>query len=184
MDDSFELIIYIIFIALSLVGGLYKNYAKKKAEQSKRQSPPPAFDDTDIQDYNTEPQDEYKPSPRINPFEEFIRQQLEETKPEPKPIQKVVEEPKIPENKYQSASSKLDVILNEGNASFQNTAKELVSDNMFEPDFSISDPFAQESSPITDMIFQEEIGNRKNAIDDFDLKKAIIYSEIINRPNH
>lgn len=184
MEDSFEIIIYIIFIALSLLGGLYKNYAKKKAEQQQRQSPPPDIDEVDIHDYHTEPPEEYQPTPKRNPFEEFIRQQLEAAEPEPQPVSVEIEEPEISESKSQKANILLDSSTKEGAAVFKSTSEELVSDNMHEPDFSISDPFIDESSPITDMIADEEIAQVNKVRAEFDLKKAVIYSEILSRPKH
>lgn len=185
MEDAFEFIIYLIFIVLSLVGGLYKNYTKKKAEERQRQQTPSQVDQQEeYTDVYNDPFEEYDTEPKRNPFEEFIRQQLEgaETETvleEPTPQPYVETETQKPEfSKTQVASAK------EGNAVFESTNKELISDELLKHDFSISEHLEKYNDEISDVIGANEIKDENQLLDEFDLKKAVIYSEIIRRPDH
>lgn len=180
MEDAFEILIYVVFIVISLIGGLYKNYAKKKEEQRKRQAPTVQYDESD--EYNTVPGplDEPQTAPKRNPFEEFIRQQLEMNEPEPR----VVKEFEVEDSTDLVNKAKIEASKKEGNAVFQSTAQEIISDNMNDPDFSITDYFATEISPISNSIKDGEISDVDDLMSNFDLKKAVVYSEIVNRPKY
>jgi hypothetical protein len=174
MEDLFEVLIYIFFIAASLIGGLYKNYAKKKQEEAKvnRRRELSQQEAYESPTYEDEPPG--NPT-YTNPLEEFLKEQFDlEFDNEQKD-----KFPELEEEKVVEAPERLQP---EGKAVFENPTQTLLSDNMKEEGFSITNAIEEmeteamrieNNNPIYDGPFDEQ---------PFDLKKAIIYSEIINRP--
>lgn len=174
MDDIFEVLIYLFFIGASVIGGIYKNYAKKKEEEKKRRRM--AESQTSNQEFVSEDTQEAS-VPRS--LEDFLREQFEgEMEREEEvvfspPVQEVIE-PRAEEPKLET--------LNEGEAAFQITTDTLLSDNLNDSNFSITDLInAQEKNPI----YENEISDSESAdmgdLEEFDGAKAVIYSEILNR---
>ena len=194
MDDGFEILIYILFIVVSILGGLYKNYAKRKEEEArrlKRQQADGEYTESQSSNREREFQSEFEERsqqepqrPVTNPFEEFLRQQMEIIEePVPEPPEEVVL------SESQENKLNLDSVGIEGAAVFESTANELLSDNMQEQDFSITNSiesieslgevYNYDYNKITD----NEISDIESVIEEFDGKKAIIYAEILKRPD-
>lgn len=173
MDDIFEVLIYILFIGASVIGGIYKNYAKKKAEEQKRQGMQEAVSEQRIGEPNTKPENRTS-MPRS--LEDFLRDQFEME-------METVEDSEIEENETHVKEPEKEASAKEGVAAFENTTTSLFSDNMQDEGFSITNAINnQEESGI----FMEEIGDESSGIfnddEEFDAKKAIVYSEILKRP--
>lgn len=185
MEDAFEFIIYLVFIVLSLVGGLYKNYAKKKAEQRQRQQTQ-SQEDTheEYPEAYSDPFEEPDTHQKRNPFEEFIRQQLEVVEPETMVEEAPKPPPEVKETLMPDLSASQQASTKEGNAVFESTNQELISDELLKPDFSITEHLEQNSDEIKDVIGMDEIKDENQLLEAFDLKEAIIYSELIRRPEY
>ncbi|MBN2350106.1 MAG: hypothetical protein JXJ22_14800 [Bacteroidales bacterium] len=168
MEDSVETIIYIVITIIAIVASVYRNKAKKEQTAPKNIF----FPDLEM---DTEPEYEQQ---RENPTEEYLSP-LEEILLGKQPEPEIYKEPEIisePESKQI-----------EGEAVFEETKNLLISDDIsHEGSAEVS---AEESGDMS-----EEISKYKfydyNAIKDteedvterdFDLKKAVIYSEILNR---
>jgi len=175
MEDITELLIYIAFIVLSMIGGLYKNYAKRKAEEKKMMR---REEDHVISDSHVPTQAEEKQV--TNPFEEMIRKGMEDFFEEPVAEESIADESEIVGTE----------ISKEGEAVFNVTEEELLSDNMREEGFSITDELAEKEKSDVDSIkdteykYKEEELKEMSIMDNFDPVDAIIYSEIMQRPNY
>ncbi len=180
MEDRLEVIIYVAFILLSALGSIYKNYSKKKNEQAAKEkrnrvdyrNPPPASPMA-----NPNPRKTVSPKPFPTSIEEFLKQQFEPEEDE------LIEEPEI-RDKIVSNEDKSKTFI-EGDAAFETTNEELLSDNMKEKNFSITEMLKKresvllENDEISDENGSESLA--ENQIGEIDLKQAVIYSEIINR---
>ncbi|QQS52256.1 MAG: hypothetical protein IPM71_05840 [Bacteroidota bacterium] len=179
MEDYIEILIYVLFIAVSVIGGLYKNYAKKKEEQMRR---------TVVREREVEP--EYsKPyaSPTERPIipttlEEFLAQHFDlETVEEEK-------EPESIEGNYKDRKQEIPldrVESTEGTAVFESTRETLLSDINNESDYSRKGML---QSQVMEEIDEDFIKTSEKALYDqkveefhFDAKQAVIYSEILKR---
>lgn len=174
MDDIFEVLIYLLFIGASVIGGIYKNYAKKKEEERKRQRIQEAASQGNVADHDIE----VKSAPSApRTIEDFLREQFElEMEPE-KPQKEIVVESE-PEIKSEASEK-------EGVAAFENTTDTLLSDNLNDKDFSISNEIDKHEKQ--SKILLEEIDDSSSTIfsedEEFDARKAVIYSEIMKRPH-
>lgn len=176
MDDGIELFIYLAFLLLSLVGGIYKNINKKKEKERQRQQNSIPNSKT----YPATPPPIPKPiKQNTNPFEDFLKEKsdIEEEHPV------VSFKDFITENKksFKTKSEKERIVRSEGLSAFESTTEALLSDNMYEDDFSITD----EVNSILEFDYNKsEISSATNdTLFDFDAKKAVIYAEILKRPN-
>lgn len=175
--DGLQVFIYLIVIVASIIGGIVKNSAKKKEEEQRRTRQAEAQ-----QRVNTE--EPVPPQKSSNPFEEFLRRQLEEFEDgskEERDIVEIEEEPVVPV---------VDEEYIEGNAVFSTTEEALLSDNMKEKDFSISDSLKQANNEGEvynfnyNEIAEDEIADQIEKEVFFDARKALIYSEIFKRPKY
>jgi ATPase subunit of ABC transporter with duplicated ATPase domains len=172
MEDILEIIIYLAIFLASIVGGLYKNYSKKKEDERRRQrqanQPQPQI--AEEEDAMFEEPRETIPSS----LEEFLQRQFEMDMSEPEKVEAE------PEADYEEAIVS-ETQAKEGVAAFEATEQALLSDNMKEEGFSITKKLNERE------LASEGIGNAisdfdyNQEIDDFELRKAVIYSEIINR---
>ena len=163
MDNKIEIILYLILGVGALIANVYRNYNKRKMDERKKAKMPsrtgnptpqrqnPIF--PDLETLLGIPKEE----PKVDPWSE-----IDITEPEP--VQNV-----------QNVQNK---IVEEGEAVFEETEEELVSDNMFaEDDFRISD-FVHDTN-------NEEFAYEEKKSDfEFDPIKAVIYSEIMKRPDY
>jgi hypothetical protein len=174
--DGLQIFIYLLVIVASIVGGIVKNSAKKKEEAQRRARQAEAKRRVATEDNEPKP----KPS---NPFEEFLRRQLEEFEEVPveeEEIVEVVSEPDVnTKEKY-----------TEGNAVFNSTSNALLSDNMKEEGFSISNSLEELENEgevynfSYEEITEDEITDKKDEEEFFNARKALIYSEIFKRPEY
>lgn len=173
MDDIFEVLIYVLFIGASVIGGIYKNYTKKKAEEQQRQAMQEVASEQSVDELNTKPE-ERSSMPRN--LEDFLRDQFE-MEMESVENTEIEEEKPIVNGPAQEASAK------EGVAAFENTTAALFSDNLNDKNFSITEAINnQENSAISMEGIDDESSNIFNDDEGFDVKKAIVYSEILKRP--
>ena len=170
MEDIFELLLYIVIAVISIAGGLYKNYAKKKAEGQRQQgwpqtnSSPSSF---------PEPFQENTPQ-YSNPFEEFIQEQLEGDVPESIEYYDETETTEPNDN---------GTYENEGTAVFENTERTILSDDFRNENFSISEELQKQEEEAFYNISEDEIADAPLDLSNkSELRKAIIYSEILKRP--
>jgi hypothetical protein len=180
MDDGLEIFVYLFFIIASIIGAVVKNSAKRK-EEERRKAQRGAAARNNVPTY--ENTGEKKKAGSM--LEEFIRQQLEEFEvPENrKPQEILVDEPALDskEEKY---------IKEEGNAVFDSTDAALLSDNMREENFSISDSISdlEKTGEVYNFnynkIAEDEISDVQKKEEFFDARKALIYSEIFKRPEY
>lgn len=172
MGDRLEIFIYIAFVVLSLAGGLYKNYAKKKENERERQRK------LDANQYK--PSEIPVPPPRrsSNPFENFLREQFDlMEEPKTSTVANEMSPPIINENpKTEQAQS----IISEGVPAFENTAQGLMSDNMPEEDFSLPEELKDMEEFNYNLSDEERSSMEESFI--FDAKYAVIYSEILRKP--
>lgn len=178
--DGLQIFIYLLVIIASIIGGIVKNSAKKKEEQQRRERQAEAKKRmaTEVQ--------EPEPKSSSNPFEEFLRRQLEEFEEEPFVDDVLVEEPSDTVVEP-SANPKKHI---EGNAAFDSTDQALLSDNMKEEGFSISNSIEEIENEgevynfSYDNISEDEITDVKDEEEFFNARKALIYSEIFKRPEY
>ncbi len=180
MEDRLEVIIYVAFILLSAFGSIYKSYSKKKAEQAAKEKRRQTLD------YNTTATQQ-APIPEIrkesttktfpSSLEEFLKQQFE--------MEEEVEESEVPKEIVSDKLKTKATESNEGKAVFESTSEELLSDDMNRKDFSITEMLKNREPVLLEDEENSDINNcesgRKYQLCDFDLKQAVIYSEIINR---
>lgn len=176
MEDIFELIIYGLVLLASAVGGIYKNYANKKANERKKQR-----EANQPQSAPADPwaEDEPETAPPTS-FEEFIRRQLEDepvVTPEKKaPLTVQEQKAKVTEKEHASQS--------EGIAAFESTSQTLISDDVY-LDKVIQSAEYSDPDEINDMaIYDTEASALPGFVDEFDAKQAVIYSEILKRPEY
>ncbi len=182
MDDYIEILIYVLFIAVSIIGGLYKNYAKKKEEQMRR---------TVAREREMQP--EY-PTPKASPsgrptipttLEEFLAQHFDiETEEEE-------ETPELVESKYEKPLKDLpldSIETPEGTPAFETTRKTLLSDINNESDYSRKGMLESQVMDELDEDFiktsEKELYNQKEEVFHFDAMQAVIYSEILKRQEY
>lgn len=178
-EDLLDILPYAILILISIIGGVVKNLEKKKSEQQKRY-------EADSRDYTFEdekPQPEKRP---LSPLEEFLRRQIEQVDSAPENGTQYIDtddEDIIPDetDRKQEIYEKSDTNgAVEGTAVFESTSDSMLSDNMNEPDFSISDEVRD--MEVFNYDKEEEIPEDESILEDFDPLKAVLYSEIISRP--
>lgn len=175
MEDFFDILIYLLLIGASVVGGIYKNYAKKKEEERRRRQ----MDEAQPAYVDSAPQQE-KDTAIPRSLEDFLKEQFEmemDTEPQETVL---MPQPEVQVDTPEPVEEKLET-LNEGTAAFEETTKALFSDNFKDKDFSITDILSkQETNPIYD---QDISDNNITMIGDeeFDGRKAIIYSEIMRK---
>lgn len=145
MDDP-ELIIYIIFLAVSLLGGVYKNFKKN---QDRKNAPEPVMETTEMDDME----------------EMFERQRQEEE------IARAFEEERRRiENKRLTEEKEALILKDETARSVSFARRESSRQKRTESASSGLEP-----------VIEESISTQFD-LEDFDVRKAIIYSEILNPP--
>jgi len=169
MDDFFEVLIYLLFIGASVIGGIYKNYAKKKAEERKRQQMSEVVPHSDYKEQEVKSQPSMPKS-----IEDYLREQFEfEMETEEVSEANIEPEPDL----------KPEAPKKERVAAFEKTTDTLLSDNLQDKDFSISDEIDKHERN-SDKLFAEIDDSHSPIFSDeeeFDAQKAVIYSEIMMR---
>lgn len=177
MDNGLEIFVYLIVIVVSIIGAVVKNSAKRKEEEQRKAQRAAASRNTTTYEGTTT--EKKKPASML---EEFIRQQLGDfEEPEFRRPQEVEVDKPVVNNKEER-------YVEEGNAVFDTTEAALLSDDMQEDDFSISDSI-NESEQLGEIynfnynkIAENEISDVQKKEEFFDARKALIYSEIFKRP--
>ncbi len=159
MEDFIEVIIYIIITIVAIVGSVFKN----KAGKDKQKQPEEAFfPDLDKGSGGMEPRDLFE--------EKRISDEKYVIDTEDKPVPFSVEE----ENEEEMYN-----YLEEGESAFQSTSDSLLSDDQ---PLDIVDLHEKEiEDDITRQSISDFIDEKDMTEQDFNLREAIVYSEIINR---
>jgi hypothetical protein len=168
MEDIVGIIIYLLLAVIGILASVYRQKNRRKAAK-----PPPiptAPVDTEVADsYDTE----------FDPFAGFFE-----------------EKPAVPQQEYMTAEEESEVQelqteekadiknLDEGEAVFKETKETLISDDVqYEsPDVFAEVEYGDESaSLLEDGDLTKDHAKPQEEKEEFDLKKAIIYSEILKR---
>lgn len=159
-----EILIYIIALIVGLALNAYRNYNKRKAKELQQQGGEepefpevlfePVFDEQEPRYEETEVQEEIKPVPEVDEVNKELTEVVESELAIDKPEKE------------------------EGVAAFSSTEQQLISDDINESSIQLSDIY----STITEG--EIKIGDYKepeisDAVE-FDLRKAVILSEILN----
>ena len=167
MENRIEIILYLILGLGALLGNAYRSYNKKKQQEQRKQMAERNAD----QKYNPPPS-RPKTSPMFPDLETLLGIPKEE------PVEEVIpEEMQFEVMSEPSAHSKA---VEEGEAVFQSTEEELVTDDLLaEDDFSITE-FLQQKENENHFNYPEE---EENSFE-FEPLKAVLYSEILKRPEY
>jgi hypothetical protein len=198
MDKGIDLWIYIFFIIVSVIGGIIKNISKKKEEEAQRQRRKTVANQ-DVPSTSMPPIS--GPQKTTNPFEEFLRRQLEQfEEPEEEPLDNIPTYKPQPIDTIPSVKTQpIDTIptgkspsieytpmnleaVNEGEAAFESTTKEIYSDTIFENGFSFSNEIADQKAFEYDTIAKGDLTELHEEMVEFDASQAVVYSEILRRP--
>lgn len=198
MDDGIEILIYIFFILISVIGGIVKNVSKKKEEERKRNRRA----ETVQRETDSSLPPVGGPQTTVNPFEEFLRRQLEQFE---EPVEEEVLD-SVPTVKSQpidsiptSKSQPIDTVpsyinppveytplkselIVEGVSAFESAENKSYTDNYFEKDFSLKSEIKDLEKFEYDAIAKGELTDIHEEMAEFEALKAVIYSEIIKRP--
>lgn len=167
MEDKLEYILYLILGLGALAANIYKNYDKRKREQKRKEM---ANNDEfpDIEPPQPRPQSH----PVFPDLETLLGIPKEEPEAEVEFNEEQIEEPEkvvVPSQ-----------VVKEGEAVFHKTEEELVTDNLLaEKDFSISE-FVQRKEK--ESLLETE-DDEKSPFE-FEPLQAVIYSEILKRPEY
>lgn len=174
MDIDFDTIIYIIILALSALGGIYKNYVKKKNAEREMQPASSSNQEFEYDSPSASNSDYGAPEPQqtMTPFEEFMRRQLDVSNT----VEETVHEPEEINERFDSDR--------EGVAVFANTDNALLSDDTAKSTIEFSGGIQDIQEFNYDEIANGEISDHSEIIHEFDIKKAVIYSEILKRPKY
>ena len=171
-NNHWDLLIYLIIGIISLIGGIYKNAGKKQeAERQRQQKAGIPSSENDSEGF---PEGKTKP---MDPFEEFIRRQLgqmEEEKPVPAPLKAGPK--KVPVNKPALEPTQI-----EGEASFDTTKRIMNPEKITDESFFEYDQIKSMEEFDYNLLAKGEIHDIDAEPVDFDPKKAIVFSEILNR---
>lgn len=163
-NGNLEIIFYIIAAIVGLAVNAYRNYSKKKAGEMKG----PVEEEPDFPEVLFEPvipKQEYMWEEEINEETGQTQEWIESREEDEGLMEKVevTDNPKIPE----------------GVAALNITREQLNPDNLTEDDSPISDFFSKEEI-YTDKEISDSVEEDLSEEDAFDLRKAVIYSEILN----
>jgi len=157
-NGSLEIVIYVILMVAGLAASAYRNYMKKKGQQQKMPGeampdfPESAFDTV----YDSEESSEEEAYNDSSIAVEFIEPEEPEKEPE-----LLLSEQKLVKEK----------IASEGEAVFESTKNEMLAEDYLESQRKdLSDSFEYDYNKESDESEDSE---------GFDLKKAVIYSEIM-----
>lgn len=187
MEDSKDLIIYLIFIAISILASVYKSITKKREDQKRAETAR----------RQQEMMEDEVPGETVNPFEEFLKRQFEEFEepeenyPLPEPVNETVVDEPVKPQVHRAKEPILDTITKEGMASFQNTTDAMSSATvvgsihqfgMFPEAEAAAATTIRDEIHLVDIavIDQEEEDN----IPEFDAVNAVIFSEILRRKDY
>ncbi|MBN1599890.1 MAG: hypothetical protein JW894_16460 [Bacteroidales bacterium] len=155
-NDFLDILIYAVFIIAGLAANAYRNYAKKKEEERRRQEQPT---EEELPDAFPDLEYEYEEPKEIIPDEpEYYEEEVTE-----QPVQEYEQEIREEEN----------IEVEEGNAVFESTSNQLLSDNIESVGDSIFDEIGQMENQIYSLVQEEP--------EAFNLRDAVIYSEILKR---
>jgi hypothetical protein len=178
MDNNFDLIVYILFIVASIVGGIIQNNNKKKAEV-KRQQRKAEFNPYEEKQVTNMPPESTPPIP-TNPLEEFLRRTLEEFQEPAYEEEKPVPTPAI-EQMVPKAEIKPEIIdyTAEGAEAFEATKNESFSKNIFDQNITLSS-LIKDADRFEYTLPPTDNTDNENALEpEFDAREAVIYSEIL-----
>lgn len=175
MDNKFDIIIYLIIAFGGLIANAYRGYAKRKEQERKNQHPHEAFPDSDYEEN----------APHTHPFPDF------ETIFDIPKQSPVIIAADIDEDEEDAKMEPIAVPIVAGNvdekeyASFSADSVENTESYDYNKDqIAFNDEAAksmEESSPIYKSAIDEQM---EGVLKDFDPSLAIIYSEILKRPEY
>ncbi|MBN1951351.1 MAG: hypothetical protein JW801_09105 [Bacteroidales bacterium] len=160
-----EILIYAVAVIGGLIVNVYRNYNKRKEQASTppvREREEPAF-----------PEDIFSPveEPAETIFPEFI---FEEPEVEEAMEEVVIDQAPV----FSETTGKLDAIEDEGKAAFLETARQLLDDDQpLDDRFRMSEEM-REAFEMREYDYNAE--EEQGEGDGFDLRTAVIYSEILN----
>jgi hypothetical protein len=172
-NGNIDIIIYIVVMVVGLLANAYRNFTKRKEQQNRQPGEV-------IPDF---PEVEFEP---VFEYEEPVYREPQRREPEPAPqtrleaeqelISSYDTEPLLEEVVSPEEVTAPDLPETEGQAVFQSTAAQLLSDEYSELGINIA-----EGESTGYEISKGEIGNEEEAVlvEAFDLEQAIISAEII-----
>ena len=167
MEDKIEIILYLILGLGALLGNIYRSYSKKKQEEERKEM----ARRNASRDFNPQPS-RPKASPVFPDLETLLGIPKQEPKTETDYTETRFEFPEEETGRFQAKD--------EGEAVFNSTKEELITDNLLsEGDFSITE-FVQQNEVESQFSFAEE----REEDFKFDPLQAVLYSEILKRPNY
>jgi hypothetical protein len=174
-NGYFDIIIYIVIMVVGLLANAYRNYAKRKEQQNRQ----PGEVIPDFPEVEFEPVFEYEePVYEIPQQREPVEKSEERLETEQEISSSFDTEPVMEEVISPAEVNSPDLPETEGQAVFQSTAQQLLSDEYNEMGVSITEG---ESTGLE--ISKGEIGSEEEVVlqEVFDLEKAIIYSEVLRQ---
>lgn len=168
MDDFIEILVYIVFILLTIVGSVYRNQQKKKEFERKKNNIPGTAGTGSVE------MEERIPGNNFPPIFDFEPELIEEKVPQEILVETEVERSPVEATVPESIESEI-----EGASAFKSTESELLSDDLQEEgeDFDLTKHLEEEFK------FEESAIEEESDFD-FDPVKAVIYSEILNRRDY
>ena len=155
MDDSIGTLLYILFMILAIGASIYKSNAKKKASMGRKQPRPPAFD-----------------------FEKEVNYTIPDNMSMYIPGGTQTEIEVVPEQEVELETDKeleKEEVEEEGQAVFEKTKSAMISENLI----------TQNEISNTEILKEKGINFDENSnpeeVFHFNLKRAVIFSEILNR---
>ncbi|MBN2487115.1 MAG: hypothetical protein JXB34_14165 [Bacteroidales bacterium] len=186
MEDGLEILIYLAFLIISIIGGVIKNHNKKKEDERRRAR----------QAENTR-RETVAPMPPVggpvettNPFEEFLRRQLEQYE-EPEeyfpgniPEEQTAEFEPAPTMQYKAEEpTTMDKAFEfEGAAAFESTSNAMIVDHINVADVHDNGEIKDLEAFQYDAIEDDDITAMQEEIANFEASKAVVYSEILKHP--
>lgn len=152
MEDIRDLLIYVVIMAIGLIGNVIRNHRKKQEEQRR------------LEQGGHLQEEEYEESASKMPPSPWDAIFGEEVLPEPQAMEEAVPESIEVEEP--------DLIRKEGYAAFESTSVAMEEDKL------------DESEIVSDRNFFEMEDDVEEEEFEFDPQKAIIYSEILKRPEY
>jgi hypothetical protein len=176
--DFLEIIIYVIIMVVGLAASAFRNYSKRKEAQNHQPGEIiPEFPEIDFRPVF----DRQIPKPAVTVFEEIFSADLEEEiQPEPvfEATSTIDTDSSIEEVISINDKNISDMPLTEGQAAFESTTQQLISDNISDLGVSLTD-----LQPNNDDILKNEIGDLQEIEEEegINLEEAVIYSEILKQ---
>ncbi len=164
-----EKIVYIIIVVIWVVSSLIKAFNKKK----KPQTPP-----------KTSQSEKPKPAGELDDFKKILEEIIsgKQQMPQPQQVDDYVETV-TPEYNYEPASATSKYASYEGATDYNFNQYASLEDTYINDNKRINFEKTQDNAYKTNSI-DETTNNEKIFYEDFDIRKAVIYSEILKRPHY